>query len=482
MSDFVANSDEALTSGHRLRRLQRFRANRPLWIALIPFLFCAILGVRTSRFWNQQDSNAYQALIENIEDQGTPTDQAGYAAWYREHTSSQGTADCLDALAIAAAEIAFDPKIPWVGSASSRGNQEFDRETWAEEPQAADFLQRMRPLIDFIETNLASHPAPIRVPIRWTGTNTTLEAFQLHRTISRILALDVEHALYHRDAERALRGLREMRTTTKAFDSNCFMIGSLISMACEGTERTMIRRSMATDLWSEDQLASFASTLSEQAEFNAPWKQAVQSETIFMIEALKSLKSGDESALDLHTLERFPPVGRWFLEDSTSKAKLVDFYVKCSQASDLGIEGLQARLEKLTSATYPKSSEFVEPLARLLCASFDGFGRAWENREDERRFTLTAVAIKLYQKKFQRWPTTLSQLVEVGLDREDWTTTIEEPFGYMLDEDSVVVWTHPSDSNHYSVRPSVPKTFEDALYESPNDKSEKVATYYVRIR
>jgi hypothetical protein len=381
----------------------------------------------------------------------------------------------------------FDPKIPWVGSESRRQNQEFDQENWAEEPQSADVLKRMRPLINFIESDLASYPTPVRLPIRWAGSSTVFGISQMERTISRLLALDIEHALFHREAERAFRGVQGMQTTRRAFDSSWSLIGSLLAFDSERIERSTIRRSLAIDLWSDEQLDGLLKSVTENRDFQSHWKQMMHSEAVFFIEIWRGLENGDSSMLDFTgSVNEIPPAVKWFLEDSSSKAKLLDFYVKCAQASEQGVEGLEARLTKLTKTTYPDLNDsergFTDTLARMLFTSYANIGRIWENREDDRRFTLTAIAIKQYQKKFDCWPKTLSQLVDVGLGLEDWTTTIDEPFGYQHDGDSVVLWTYSSENIHLGVRPRVPKNFEDAQYESTNNKSEKVATYYTRIR
>src|SRR5690606_25834757 len=87
---------------------------------------------------------------------------------------------------------------------------------WDEEPAVAEFLQWMRPVIDDIQA-ATEYPTPVWQPIEFRGYSTLLEELQNSRSLVRLLSLDVEHALYHGESDRALRSLQAMQGVADAF-------------------------------------------------------------------------------------------------------------------------------------------------------------------------------------------------------------------------------------------------------------------------
>ena len=62
--------------------------------------------------------------------------------------------------------------------------------------------------------------------------------------------------------------------------------------------------------------------------------------------------------------------------------------------------------------------------------------------EEDRRFTLTAIAIKQFHLEHNKWPERLQDLSTVGLVPSDWQLLNGEQFGYQHSQDVSYLWGH----------------------------------------
>src|SRR5690606_37668842 len=138
-------------------------------------------------------------------------------------------------------------------------------------------LERNRPVIAQIHA-ATKHPAPVWMPIEFHGFMTLLEELQNSRSIQRLMQLETEHAIYHRDAERAMAGLESMQGVAAAFDWPICMVADLVHIALRGSHRSMVRRSLAVDLWDEDQLRHLADQLGPPQDVRQRWFDVVAGE------------------------------------------------------------------------------------------------------------------------------------------------------------------------------------------------------------
>ncbi len=104
-----------------------------------------------------------------------------------------------------------------------------------------------------------------------------------------------------------------------------------------------------------------------------------------------------------------------------------------------------AETEAVSLTTFPLATgtKFMNTAGAETGWLISGYARY----ETDRRWTLTALAIKQYKLEHGQWPAELSDLSQVGLNRSDWEIMPNVPFGYqakpLVDDssDEVVLWT-----------------------------------------
>ena len=56
--------------------------------------------------------------------------------------------------------------------------------------------------------------------------------------------------------------------------------------------------------------------------------------------------------------------------------------------------------------------------------------------------THTALAIKYFNVKHERWPEKLDELVQIGLTQTDWTLREQGPLGYEINETDAEIFCY----------------------------------------
>ena len=80
----------------------------------------------------------------------------------------------------------------------------------------------------------------------------------------------------------------------------------------------------------------------------------------------------------------------------------------------------------------------------MMMPAVTAYAEVFDRFETNRRLTYTSLAVKRYQVKNKRWPKSLSELADVGLVVNDWSTTDRQSFGYELNDDVAFVWSYGS--------------------------------------
>jgi len=305
---------------------------------------------------------------------------------------------------------------------------------WKSEPAVAEYLEWMRPVIDEIHA-AAQYPTPVWQPIEFRGFATLLEELQNSRTLARLLSLDVEHALYHGDSDRALRSLQAMQGVAAAFDWQICIIADLVNLALHQTHQGMIQRSLAVNPWSEEQLQLLQHQMSHPREVPRRWQNVIAGERAL---AYGALDNGIDEYVDGTVLQRL----EWIWRIPSVQENLLTRFRDIEILGDQGIVGLVERAKQLTQAWLrPRGQQVFFSFTHMFIGSFEAYARAIEREEMLRRLTLTAIAIKRFQLSTGQWPERLDQLEQVGLKPVDWHTTSAGQFGYEVDDEVAYVWS-----------------------------------------
>lgn len=426
------------------RNKKRFWLRGPVLLASVPLIlfgmFLIALGLH-----EKAAAERVQAEIARIRDVGDPIDDASMSRWFIEHTSRQGTKDWNEILRLVRnGESGFGSidRFPYVGPAPVP--PEIPRAgEWAEEAEVAEYLRWMQPVIQQIH-QATDYPHPVWQPIEFDGFKTLLEELQESRSIVRLLQLEAEHAIYHRDAERALRALDSMQGLAAAFDWPFCMVGELVQIALRGIHQSMIRRSLAADLWNEDQLQRLAEQLGPPREIPQRWQDIIAGERAMAMSTLEDpdfwdYQDPDEPTVFLH---------RWMIHLPSVREHLLERYRDMEIVAASGLEELTERAEKLerrwNSDAERSRLQLLSPnsIAEMILPAVHGFALAMEREENSRRHAVTALAIKRFQMQEGNWPESLAELERVGIHPRDTHTVSGGRLGYTYLGDEAYLWSY----------------------------------------
>jgi hypothetical protein len=390
---------------------------------------------------------------------GEPVDNESTARWFMANTSQKGTAAWREIL-VAVEQVSSNQA---VSSFPIIGTGDFPDDLvpggdWPDEPRIAEFLHEVQPLIAQIE-QAAQYPTPVWQPIAFDSFSTLLPEIQTSRAVVRLLSLEVRHALYHRDTERAMRGLAAMQATNAAFDWDFCMVAELVGIALRGVHRGEIRQSLRDTAWEPAQLDQLLAQIAQPRDVATHWSHNVSGERGMALALFQGTRERQRAMLD-DGQTGIPSV--LMLIPSGIK-RYLERLAAMQQLGDEGVLGLAARAEAFENDLGLANKRRLDDiLTTLLLPAVHGMARAYERDELDRRLTRTAVGIKRYQLAEGRWPQKLSDLSVVGLEAKDWTALQAGPFGYRIEGDGPVVWAYDAnDSDSPSSIRSEPPTAED---------------------
>ncbi len=401
----------------------------PLSIAMMVLLY--YVGVQ------YQASRRVAAEVQRIRLSNLPIDAETQSQWFIENSSREHS-DAWSEILLLGSTVASETEVlenlPYLGNAAIPASIDPDK-PWPSEPVVAQWLQVTKPLIDKIHT-VSRSKKPTWQPLTFEGIGTLLEPIQNARNLARILNVEVEHALYVGDSERAMRGLQSLDGLAYAFDWNICLVTDLVGIALRGIQFSMIQRSLSLDIWTDEQLVELSSQLAQRQDLAKRWRATIAGERGLMFDEVANKGAridGDE----------FNGIAFLFSIPSVQESLLVT-YSQMEPIADQGFDNLEKNAQEFEDrlAVAHGSGLSIENIgAAMLLPAVQAFAAAVIRSEDSRRFTLTAIAIKRYQLAKGQFPERLDQLKEIGLNPADWTTVGGIVFGYNQDEPAYV-WSY----------------------------------------
>jgi len=411
----------------------------PLLIAVVPLVILSIVAIWVA-IGERQASARITKELGRVREAGFPTDNVTMRQWFLANTHQEGSQAWSQILRMAET-LPFDPQlvdqIPYLGGATVPETVSAPG-TWKAEPLVKSVLNVMRPLLEEVHAATV-HRGPVWQPLQFEGFSTLLVPLQSSRSVIRLLQLDIEHALYHRDSERAMRSLESLRYVTDAFNWELALIAELIHVAGRNIHQSMIRRSLSLDLWNEKQLVLLWKQVAEPLDIKIRWPRVIAGERAL---GLSEIMSDKPSAFGEDM-----KVTKFLIAFPTTHEALINMYARIERVGDGGIQHLVQRADVLETSYAMQNKRRLSPAnlnnigINLLMPAVKAFAVAMENEETSRRFTLTALAIKKYQLVNGQWPENLAQLSSVGLERANWRTVSQGDFGYEISETGVYLWS-----------------------------------------
>jgi hypothetical protein len=313
-------------------------------------------------------------------------------------------------------------------------------------PLALQRATESAPVIDLIE-KLVEDSVPFWSPRLFDGFQTLLPDVQSMRAPSRLLATEFRAAVELGDPDRALSALHLMLGLADAFDVETALVSELVRIAIINHHRTLIQESLEEGFWTEPQhLSQLHEQLQRKDNLDRLWQRAMNGEWSMMASQLIGDESDDLEWASWYGVPAnvlpwgIPATGKLALvrshlhDPSGTRAgtpKHVHKITKLEKAAEQSSS--DSRTRSLVSIPFSNTGKLLLELVRPATASF---ANAVARYEVERKFTLTAVAIKRFQLQEGRWPSDLAELSKVGLSSNDWSVEVSKPFGYQVVEDN----------------------------------------------
>jgi len=405
-----------------------------LLLVLLPIVLGAI-AVAVLGYGEYCSHREVTAEISRLRAAGEPIDNETMALWFQAGTSQEGTAAWRDVLAaveqVSSGETVNSFPIMGLGKLPE---PLAPGAPWPDEPRIAEFLQEVRPLIAQTE-QAGRHPAPVWQPIAFDGFSTLLPEIQASRGVTRLLHLEVVHALYHGDTERALRGFAAMQTTAAAFDWDFCVVADLVGMALRGVHRDAIRKSLADTDWDAPQLDQLLAQVQQPRDVAVRWHRICAGERAMTLALLRSSRDELGGMLPREN-RRFVPA---LLLIPSGTKKYLDQMAAFQQIGESGVLGMVARAQELEQEVARPDRRRLD-LTALFLPAMAALAVAYEREELDFRLTRTALGVKRYRVSEGRWPARLSDLAAVGLEPKDWTALQAGLFGYKIEGENAVLW------------------------------------------
>ena len=408
------------------------------WVGIISLVPLAI-AVLFLCYFGYQESIAWGELkqkIAELRQAGEPLDDESMARHFEATTHKEGTKAWTEIIGLCQAANNTASDLPIVGNGKlplllTPGSE------WADEPRVSEYLVEIKPLLKRIQQT-ESFPKPVWMPIQFDGLQTLLPQIQESRNVARILDLDATHALYHKDGERALKDITAIQTVSESFNWRFCLVTNLVSIAITGVQRDVIQRSLAMNVWNDEQLKSLSEQVKQKYDVSRAWSSTIAGERAMIYIALNdrvSLKRYVDSTTIPTPIALLPIV-------PSTRLEILQAYGDWEHLADAGEVGLSERAASSEKHQFAKHISLTNVYLGIFMPAISAYTGAFDRLETSRRLTLTSIAIKRYQLKNLRWPKSLSELTDVGLILDDWTTTDKQKFGYEVDGEFACVWSN----------------------------------------
>ncbi len=313
---------------------------------------------------------------------------------------------------------------------NSEGQTEQVELDWPKERERLEreldaFLDEMQPLVELVHES-SQVAMPVWQPIGLYGGGVDFRFMYDAQTISQLLSLEVYQAMKDSDSERGLAGIRSLKAVVDTCDWELGWTCRSIHFNLRSYLHGAVRKSLSTELWNSNQLG----------QINLLFNQPVDPVHVWRI-----VFAAERNQIPL-IIEQFTPRT---MQDLLTYEEQLEFYKQYDSIVSSG-EAMLGKTERPASnpqaGDHPQiigSVAIQETLANVLpyvasCAI------TIEEAENQRRLTVSAVAIKRFQLEQQRWPQSLEELAQVGLSIDDWTIPGLGNLGYEETPEGVTVF------------------------------------------
>ncbi len=404
---------------------------------LIALLCVFALGFK----WERDAAEEVNATLTTLTRDGHPVGNHSLTEWFDSHTTQQASSQWDDILvATDGLHIRFSDVLPLDDEPRLEPNQ-----PWADAEIMQRYAEQARPIIEAIK-RVPTHPRPVWQPVVFEGFQTTYPGLDETRSINRLLMREFRVAVDQQDPARAIHALQLMPKVADAFDWQIGILSDLIYFAAVEEHRAQIRESLAVGFWkTEESLLQLREQVNREQNLHDRWDTAVAAERAFLLAEFGITSDGPNHFQQESQIDFFP----FGLTDMMGEL-LMERYQRWEDAET--IKAFEPWPPQARSLRHEDGDDIwtysilAVPVsnAEIFLDKFFGDPSSAAARfyrfELNRRWTLTAIAIKQFQKRYERFPNELSELSDVGLTESDWMVNSQESFGYEVGKGGKVAY------------------------------------------
>ncbi len=420
-------------------------ANKPLAWACLPMLAVLIVIIGLS-IYEATEKHRFQTRIRQMRSEGIPVDRPSLVAMTRAKTRPEGTMAWSEISVIEKTLSQLRHDSPRRGTYPEEHELQralFLGKESSRDERATRHLEKLRPLFKSVEQGV-EFPAPV-IQQRFIDPYVRMRFDE----VSRDLVLELMHALYHRQVERATVAMDLMfrvdDVQKPSIESDDWGFDSYWG---KRNEYKAISCSLNVALWDEPTIRKLIERLQPERALSQRWRATVDRNRALAIDGLQYYADRLESDFQRSDgpgrgLIRFLPVPRTFMTASV-KNWLLDGCEEQEWAADEGYSRLYARAAVINVKYFEGRRNEANSVV-YFPHEFQRIGNeSWSHikHENHRRLTRTALAVKLFEKTKGRWPKNLGELSEIDFSSGETHTVQGERLGYEVDGESAFVWLH----------------------------------------
>lgn len=408
----------------------------------LPVLLCC--GLATTWFVRESSARAeVDRMLSELEERGQPIGNESLTRYRASLSSDENAARWMAVLERIGAKPFQDTTrgVPFVGVVPDAATEYPVRgEVWGYEDAAREFLEQNASLRSEMH-DVVEGTGPIRTKLEFDSYNTLLPYVQHTRDAARIVMLENRVAVHDGDAEGSLHAILAMLGIARSIEHEPLMVSQLVYSAVVAMAAKEIGHALESDLLDEDQLNAIGKELEHFGDYKRSYQVGMSGERAMVM----AVFGGGESTIEagppirssrdqLASLELFETA-----EKAIEEATMADFLERLDQHDSL----ITQRISSGNLLT-----QFDTMLTGLLMPAIRPFGQACAETAQEVRMAKIAIALRQFERKFDRWPQDLGELTQVGVDSgsADLVPFGGKPFGYKVLENEVELWAFPISS------------------------------------
>ena len=404
-------------------RLRRGRISGWATILAIPAAL-AVLLLLGFGLWQWRAAAEVDRQLQTLREAGIPVDDDSMHRRFLQSTDSRLSGRWMEVVSVVST-LPYQPKVPLFNQKYSLPVNLEPSESWPLSERVADFLSRMRPVIDRIPSDRIERP--VYQPLLFDGYSTLLMPLQDALQLVHLLQLDAEYALHELDRPRGLKDLQLLQTVADAHAWDFAAVAQVLNMNMHQVRWDVIQRSLYAVPWEPAELTALQACIGSAVDIESVWRSLIDGERAMLLATLQDQNS--------KVFEQSPIVER-LASLPSQRLKIFSYFATLRELAAEGLSRLPGRVVALEQKRWP---DLAEPLIARSFASFLPVAHAFVDHENQRRLTRAAVAVKQFQLEHGRWPEALSELGAQGPAVRDLATVEGGMFSYGVQGDTAYV-------------------------------------------